>query len=183
MKDLWVLSVRTSLPETCERADELKVSFAVFESFGKAKEAMRAKIKEFAFAKNSMFDGRGRIKYLDKYIKEDDFDDYEEDDVLTVKRLRAIQEALTAAFSGEDAKIDVEDGNYTDWTIAATVEDGEVRFYGDDDGPINGYDPVLRANIFSMEAERDYWLYIDDAFGQDCATSELYIDLKKATVV
>jgi len=50
--------------------------------------------------------------------------------------------------------------------------------YGYDDGPCNGYDPKIATNMFDMTEEKDYYLYVDDMFGQD-ASSELYIDLKK----
>ena len=62
MKNIWVLSLRTSLPETCELFGEMTPEFYAFESFEKAKEAFRAKLKALAFQKrSSMFDGNGRL--------------------------------------------------------------------------------------------------------------------------
>lgn len=46
----------------------------------------------------------------------------------------------------------------------------------------NYIDADIAANIFSMQEEKDYFLYINDRFGQDDATSELYIDLKKVSI-
>lgn len=69
------------------------------------------------------------------------------------------------------------------WYIALDIEDlmkifsDEISFCGDDDGPCNGYAPVLRTNMFDMHGENNYFLYIDDLFGQDENTSEFYIDL------
>lgn len=66
--------------------------------------------------------------------------------------------------------------------VAVEVNDNTVRFYGDDDGPCNGYDPILNTNIFSVETEQDYYLYIDLCFGHDSYPPKLFIDLKKVTV-
>ena len=186
MSEIWILSVRTSLPKTCSGARELSVTFDAFDDFEKGKAAFREKIKEFAFSKNAMFDSNGHIKYLSEYIEElnegsaEEEEDY--DGELTGKILSKIQNALKEAFAGNEVKLDIPEGNYTDWMIAVDVSDSMVHFYGDDDGPDNGYDPVLDTNIFSMQQEKNYHLYIDDRFGQGGDTAELYIDLRKATV-
>lgn len=180
MKEVWVLSVRTSLPKVCYSFRDMNLDVRCFDSFPKARGAFRDVVKGFAFTKNAMFCGDGRITYLAKYPG---FDDCEDDEgVLTTERINKIQNALMCAFSGQDIALDIEPGFYTDWMIAATVEENFVSFTGDDDGPCNGYDPVLQTNIFSMEKEQDYYLYINDRFGQEDATSELYIDLKKTFV-
>ena len=182
MKEIWVLSTKTSLPSTSKRSDELKTYISAYDSFEKGREAMREKIKGYAFTKNSMFNGEGKITGLDDYVN--DMDDEEFDDfVLSKKTLVNIQNALIEAFAGRDTALETEDGSYTDWMIAVDVSDNSIRFYGDDDGPCNGYDPVLATNIFSMEEEQDYYLYIDDLFGQDEYSSELYIDLIKTELL
>lgn len=181
MKDIWVLSVRTSLPNACERFGDMKTEFFAFECFEDAKAAFREKIQKMAFSENSMFNGKGQITHFSRYIDDVD-DDFDDEDCLTKNKLSEIQEALIAVFSGVDTKLQIEAGDYTDWMIAVSVQPDSIDFYGDDDGPWNGYDPVLKTNMFSMEKEMDYYLYIDDRFGQDDATSELYIDLKKVTV-
>lgn len=182
MNEIWVLSVRTSLPKVCYAFGDMNLDMQCFDSFQKAKAAFRERLKSLAFTKNAMFDGKGRITYLEKYPKYDDCEEEMSEGVLTDVVINKIQDALVTAFSGQDTAIDLEPGFYTDWMIAATVDDNYVSFCGDDDGPINGYNPLLQTNIFSMEKEQDYYLYIDDRFGQDEATSELYIDLKKVTV-
>lgn len=182
MKEIWVLSVRTSLPKVCYAFGDMKLEMQGFDSFQAAKAAFREKLKGFAFSKNAMFDGKGRITYLDKYPKYDDCEEEMSEGVLTDVVINKIQDALTAAFSGQDTTIDLEPDFYTDWMIAATVDDNYVSFCGDDDGPCNGYDPLLQTNIFSMEKEQEYYLYINDLFGQDDATSELYMDLRKVKV-
>jgi hypothetical protein len=186
MNEIWVLSIRTSLPKVCYAFGDMNLNMQCFDSFEKAKAAFRESLKSFAFTKNAMFDGKGRIKYFDEYIKRVmSYDvDYEDDEgILTGALLAKIQNGLTTAFSGQETNLDIHPDFYTDWMIASTVTDDFVAFCGDDDGPINGYNPVLQTNIFSMEKEQDYYLYIDDRFGQDDATSELYIDLKKVSVL
>ena len=182
MKNTWVLSIKTSLPEVCENRGDLQTSIYTFDSFDEARTALRKALKKYAFSKNSMFDGKGNIIYFHKYIADlaydDDMDEY--DDFLSPKKLRAVERALKNIFKGKDIVPKIKEGFYTDYMIAYTYENGEVSFRGDDDGPCNGYTPVLQTNMFSMEAPQNYYMYIDDAFGQDSASSELYIDLIRA---
>ena len=183
--EMWVLSVRTSLPKECECFGDMKLEIQCFDSFEKAREAFREKIKKLAFSKNAMFNKKGQLIYLNEYVSgfDDDEDDNEEEDgdYLSLKILTRIQDGLTAAFSGQNTKLRIKNGCYTDWMIGVQVKGNSVNFYGDGDGPINCYDPVLKTNIFSMEKEQDYYLYIDDLFGQ-IVSSELYIDLKRVAV-
>ena len=182
MKNTWVLSIRTSLPEVCVSAGKLKTHVFTFESFEDARTALRKALKKYAFSENSMFDEKGNIIYFHKYIADlaydDDMDEY--DDFLSPKKLRAVERALKNIFKGKDIVPKIKEGFYTDYMIAYTYENGEVSFRGDDDGPCNGYTPVLKTNMFSIEAPQHYYMYIDDAFGQDSASSELYIDLIRA---
>ena len=182
MKNTWVLSIRTSLPEVCESHGDLQTSIYTFDSFEEARSALRKVLKKYAFSENSMFDGKGNIIHFHKYITDlaydDDMDEY--DDFLSPKKLRAVERALKNIFKGKDIVPKIKEGFYTDYMIAYTYENGEVSFRGDDDGPCNGYTPVLQTNMFSMEAPQNYYMYIDDAFGQDSASSELYIDLIRA---
>ena len=185
MNEIWVLTIRTSLPKVCESANDLKLTVSAYDSFEKARAAMRAAIKELAFAKNAMFNGEGQIKLLKKYVKEFMNDPEEGEDLdgmLTPQILSGFQNALQKAFSGEDISHGIKCGKYTDWMIGVSVKKDSVRFSGEDDGPCNGINPVLSTNIFSMEKEQDYYLYINDQLGQDDCSSELYIDLKKTTV-
>ena len=181
MKEIWVLSIRTSLPEVCETANDLKLTVIAYDSFEKGKAAMRDAIKSFAFSRNAMFDGEGGLIQMQNYS--DEIGDYEEDYVLTPDVILSIQNTLKQAFAGNDTAFELESGVYTDWMAAASIEKDSIRMYGDDDGPDNGINPVLSTNILSMEKKQDYYLYIDDRFGQDDASSELYIDLKKTAVL
>lgn len=185
MKELWVLTIQTSLPETCYNHDSLKKYFYAFESFEKAREALRQEVKKFAFSENAMFDGEGRLKQLEHYIEnsyEGDNEDDEENGVLIKSVLQRMSNLLQMIFSDQDVKTDLTLGEYTDWSVAVELTENSIRFYGDDDGPINGYDPVLHTNMFSMQEEKDYYLYIDDCFGQDGKSAELYIDMKKVSL-
>ena len=58
MKNTWVLSIRTSLPEVCESHGDLQTSIYTFDSFEAARTALRKVLKKYAFSENSMFDGR-----------------------------------------------------------------------------------------------------------------------------
>ncbi len=182
MNNIWVLTVRTSLPRTCCSASELKTTMTAFDSFDKARDALRAKLKELTFSDNAMFDGNGGIRMLDRYIKDTD-DDYDDEGCLSHRRLQLIRTALRQCFAGKDTVVPLDADTYTDWMIAVEVSGNAIRFFGDDDGPCNGYDPVLATNMFSMEAGQAYYLYIDDCFGQDSATAELYIDLQPVDVL
>ena len=182
MKNTWVLSIKTSLPEACESHGDLKTSIYTFDSFEDARTALRKALKKYAFSKNSMFDGKGNIVHLHSYIEnatDDEDEDYYDDDFLTAKKLRAAERALKNIFKGNDIVPKIKEGFHTDYMIAYTYKNGEISFRGDDDGPCNGYAPVLRTNMFDMLNENNYFLYIDDMLGQDCATSELYIDLTR----
>lgn len=57
MNEIWVLSVRTSLPNNCPTDNSLHPEMEAFDNFEKGLEAMRAKLKELAFSENLMFDG------------------------------------------------------------------------------------------------------------------------------
>lgn len=182
MKNTWVLSIRTSLPEVCESHGDLQTSYFAFSSFEEACTALRKVLKKYAFSENSMFDGKGNIIYLHKYIADlaydDDMDEY--GDFLSPKKLRAVERALKNIFKGNDIVPKIKEGFHTDYMIAYTYKDGEISFRGDDDGPCNGYSPVIKTNMFSLVEPSRYYLYIDDMFGQDSCTSELYIDLIRA---
>ena len=95
-----------------------------------------------------------------------------------------IRDALKKAISGYDVSLDLKNGEYTDCcNMTVRVKNGVIDLYGDYDGPLNQCDPVLKTNIFSMEKEQDYYLYIDDLFGgNDEASSELIVDLIKTTL-
>lgn len=61
MKKIWTVIIKTSLPNTAEDVTELVTSVDAFSDFEAAKAALREKFKDFAFNKNSMFDGKGGI--------------------------------------------------------------------------------------------------------------------------
>lgn len=184
MKEIWVLSIRTALPEVCESANDLKNTVTAYDNFEKGKAAMRDAIKSFAFSRNAMFDGEGGLIQMQKYSEDREGYDYDEEEfVLTPDVLSSIQNTLKQIFAGSDTAFELECGEYTDWMAAASIEKDSIRMYGDDDGPDNGINPVLATNILSMEKEQDYYLYINDRFGQYDASAELYIDLKKTAVL
>lgn len=182
MKEIWVLSVKTSLPDTCFCSADIETTFTAFDSFEKARDAFRKTIHDFAFSQNSMFDGEGNIIYLKRYA-ERALEQQEEDenycaDFLDKEKWNYVSTSLQKICSGEDVDFKMDFDSYFDGMIAINIQNGDMNIYGDEDGPINGYDPNVSTNIFSMKEEKDYFLYIDDMFGQECS-SELYIDLQK----
>ena len=116
MKNTWVLSIRTSLPEVCESHGDLQTSIYTFDSFEGARTALRKVLKKYAFSENSMFDGKGNIIYFHKYITDlvydDDMDEY--DDFLSHKKLRAVERALKNIFKGNDIVPKIKEGFHTD---------------------------------------------------------------------
>lgn len=183
MKEVWVLSVRTSLPKICYNANSLTTTFHAFENFESAKNAFRAKLKEFAFSKNKIFDGSGHIKNLKAYLK--DMPTQEKDDeefgILTNRIVSQIQEGLCSAFEGNDVSLKIKKKKYDDGSISVKISSSEISFEGVDD--LNGYDPVVRTNFLNMDKEQDYYFYVNPLFGyQDDGTAELYVDLKKVTL-
>ena len=102
--------------------------------------------------------------------------------------LESLLDALKQVFSGEDTSPELEEGYFGDFNIGMRFEDDAVAIGSDEDMDFFGGDGdvecdyVLCTNIFSMEEERDYYLYIDDLFGQDEESSKLFIDLKKVFV-
>ena len=186
MKEIWTLIIKTSLPNTAEDVTELDTTVVAFSDFEVAKSTLREKLKNFAFNKNSMFDGQGGIIELDNYCGEldDESDDESDDDdrYITARKMNVIRTAFKNIFEGKDIPLPLKDVEFcVDWMIAFDIKDGEIKFYGYDDGPCNGYDPRIKTNMFDMTEEKDYYLYINDRFGQDDNTSELYIDLIKTT--
>jgi hypothetical protein len=181
MKEIWVLSVRTSLPEV-RNYQAMPTQMFAYDSFPKAREAMRQLLKSYAFSENKMFDGQGNMIYMKQYMDESKaYYEPEEGDILAEDALLG---AFHAIFSGADTTLQLEPGVYDFGLVEVDVGDECVTFEGVDDGPINGYNPLANTNMISMQEEKDYYLYLDDAFGwsEDEASSELYMDLKKVTV-
>lgn len=169
MKEIWTLIIKTQLTPVVR----------AFYSFSEAKDALREALKKLTFKKNEMFDGEGKITRLKQYIdKTVDFKRESDDGILTKEVLNKVQNALCDVFAGKETMADIEEGIYTDYFVAFEYKEGVIRFYGDDDGPCNGYDPTLYTNMFDMTEEKDYFLYIEDAFGQD-VYYRCYVDLKK----
>ena len=187
MKEIWVLSVKTSLPYECVSKDMLGTTFSAFETFSDARNAMRDTMKKLAFSKNAMFDGEGKIIHLNNYINDmeepadADEDEYEEDDFLSKSIMIKIQDALLKLFKVEDTDFALKGCDYTNFMISVTQSFSDIEIVGEYDGPCNGYEPYISTNAFAMKEEKDYYLYIDDLLGQQYS-SELYVDLKKVEI-
>lgn len=191
MKEIWVLTIKTSLPKTCFSYDQLKMTTMAFDSYEKARTAFREKLSDLAFSKNAMFNKRGQITLLNGHISEyaisetelDCSQEEENEKFLSKERLMRLQDALTEAFGGHDTKIGLPNGYYTDaCELSVRIKSGSMRLYGDHEGPCNGCQPLIYTNIFSMAKEKNYFLYINDCFGQEDDSAELYMDLIKVAV-
>lgn len=183
MSKIWILSVKTSLPNVCESPLDLTLTTSAYDSFEKARNALRRVVKGYAFSENSMFDGDGRLTYFQEQIQ-DSLSEAEEEDLgetyLSRERLTFMSECLRAALAGEDVDFELAEDHYDDgcyFSATADYEAGSFSLVGDYEGPCNGINPIIHTNIFSMKEEKDYYLYLDDLFGQDDCSSELYIDL------
>ena len=190
MNTCWVLTIKTSLPRTCDSKGDLRTECLVFDSFQKARAALRDRLKDFAFSRNAMFDGEGKMTHFARYVansyewvEQDEDEDFLDNGWLTAGRMTTLQEALKKVFSGEDMQLPLwEDGYYDDGMVSMEVEGNRIKLIGWDDGPCNGYEPLIATNMFNMVQEGDYYLYLDDMFGLDDCSAELYIDLKKAEI-
>ncbi len=191
MKHVWVLSVRTSLPNTC-RKTPLETKSTVFTDFAAARGAMREAIRGYAFSKNAMFDGDGHLHHLVRYgdcawdPDEKEREEFGEEwclSCITPAFITRFSDALQGVFAGREVSLQGFADEYTDGMLAIDFSKDSVSVYGNDDGPCNGYDPVIRTNCFSMQEEKEYYLYLNDLFGQDEASAELYIELRQAQLL
>ena len=178
MKKIWILSVRTSLPNPCYNADDLCTELFAFESFESARNAFYDKYTELAYSSNEMFEN-GVLRARDYYIDDMLDDDIDDEFFLTKGLCNEIKLAIHRILYKESFGLDIRYGQYDDGMIALKVSKGEIKIFGINDGPINGYDPFIHTNAFDMSEEKDYFLYISDLFGQDDGSSELYIDLQE----
>ena len=54
MKEIWTLIIKTSLPETCKDAGDIKTTVTSYEKFDDAKAAMQKELRQLAFSKNTL---------------------------------------------------------------------------------------------------------------------------------
>lgn len=161
MENIWVLTIKTSLPKTCYSYDDLKTTVMAFDSYEKARSAFREKLRTFAFSKNTMFNKKGQITLLNHHISkyaisEAEFDEGDSQGYLSKECLTKIQNALTDAFAGRDTKIGLPNGYYTDeCDFSVQIKPGSIRLYGDYEGPCNGVQALIYTNIFSMKKEKE----------------------------
>ena len=70
METPWILSVRTSHPKACNNGYDLKLKLYAFETFAEARDSMRKVVNSFAFTKNKMFDGKGKLVRMKEFARE-----------------------------------------------------------------------------------------------------------------
>ncbi len=187
MQGKWKLLIKTSLPYVCKSTEDLKEESFTFENFDSARQYLRDKLKEYAYSKNSMFDGKGNMIYFKKcldnaWIPTDDDIIYE--DHLTKTVFAEIYNSYKAIFEGKDTDISGYLPFYTDYSMVIRFKNGTMTIGGGDEGVLNGITPKFSTNMFDMREEKDCFLYVDDYFGfwEQDISSELYIDLKKVDI-
>lgn len=178
---IWTLVIKTSLPGACERIEDVKTTVEAFDCFEKARSALRSKLKSYAFSKNAMFDGDGRITSFSEYYKNMNLyqsagEKHKTNGHLYPYIVKTIQDAMVNVFAGNDIALQQANGMYCDSLIEVNIDDNTLRVSANLSGPMDDCAPTLNTNIFSMEKERNYYLYIDDMFGQN-VSSMLSIDL------
>lgn len=183
MKEIWVMTERSDIfyggeydyqNYDFENYDSGCRAFADFET---AKKAFRERIKRIAETDSSMFEN-GVIKNLKKYFDHSPFDYIDTDD---------LSEGLTRFFTDPTFEIpaeEIDDMEETDYMVAIQINDGELLVRGDDDGPINGVNPYIKINCFTMDdPNKDYCIHIDDGFLMDRNfTSQLFLELRKTEI-
>ena len=190
MNEIWVLSVKTSLPNVRHDEEMLKTDFYAFSSFEKAREALRKLLKDFAFSNNSMFDGEGNMTYLKTYLDEiKEYEDEneelsEDDDWLNSLIAGKLLQMFHQIFRGEDCTVKLSPGVCLDAMILLEITEEAISCVGTGEGQFNGYSPLIMTNMLCMQEEKDYYLYLDDMLGANAtdASSELYMDLKKIVI-
>jgi hypothetical protein len=172
----------------CAWSKDLAVTFQAFDSFAKGRDALRQTVRRLAFSENSMFDGDGNLIYFQDYIKDcyeytqEEREQSRDSDFLDKGTLECVADALKRAFAGEDVKVHLRHRRYDDDMIMLENIDNSLSVTGYGDGLYNDCLPDIQTNIFSMQEEKPYYLYINDHFGRRDCSSELYIDLRKAAV-
>ena len=181
----WKLTIKTSLPNVCYGEQDLKTSVFWFDDFETARDALRAKLKEYAFSfDNDMFDGFGNLIYMKKYMtmiqEEDVLFDEMRPEWFCGKMAVTLLDILRYICRGQDVNFPYEYGPCSNADIEAVFYRDLVTVCGTEEGAFNGYAPKIDTNMMTMEKPQNYHLYIDDMFGQGNwmqASSELYMDL------
>ena len=179
-RTIWILSIKTSLPEYCRDAGSLRTSIFAFDTFAEARVALLKALKHYAYSKNNLFDGCGYLNNYGKYFWDDTIDDPPEDaQHVSPEKSRHlyIRDLFHRMFDGEDVTPELERAR-DNGVVFFTYDDGQFRLYGDEGHPFWGTVPTIKTNMFSMEKEQNYYLYLHQFFGEDY-TSDLYIDLQK----
>lgn len=181
----WKLTVKTSLPNVCYGEEDLVTSSVFFDDFGRARAALRAELRELAFSRNEMFDGYGNIIYMEKYmimimLEDDEIGDDLLQGWFSGETAMTVLKVFSCILEGKDVDFDFVCGSYFNQDIEVEINKHTIGIHGTGEGKVNGYDPQVDTNLLSMQEEKDYYLYINDWFGQWAdASSELYIDLEK----
>ena len=155
----WKLTIKTSLPNVCYGEEDLVTSTFTFDDFETARAALRAKLREFAFSHNEMFDGYGSMIHMEKYMDMIKREDGEIDDPLpgwfTGKIAVALLNIFSCIFKEKDVDISIPFGRYFNADIEADFAHDSITIRGTGEGVVNGYNPKIDTNLLSMQEEKD----------------------------
>lgn len=177
MKEIWILSIRTSLPGSCVTESELSSEFFAYDTFEKAREALYDKYMELVYERGGEMFENGVLICLDDYIDSIiEPDIYEKHDFFLTKELcNKVKMALHYMLYKKRVELDIPNGRYSDGAIELSVEGDRIELCSAD-----FYATILCTNALDMTEQGDYYLYIDDSFSKQSEYCKLYIDLKQA---
>ena len=177
----WTVLIRTSLPEVCKTKLDLKMEAYSFETFEGARDKAREVLNRITTVKNSMFDEDGNLTELKNHFN-DHFGEFGDDPLKQVAF--DILEIIKQICRGKDTvppdwlyETDAFGSCYYDGIINVkpVLPDGFIVTrdeYGDGD-------PLITTNMISMIKEKEYFLCINDMFGYNDYSSELYLNIIK----
>ena len=201
MRKMWIIDFKTSLPYSEYEFFKTANEMYAYDSFDKARKAAKRILSKYAFKKNGMFDGAGRItalvdfaNYILPSMIEEDNVGLEEFDEYGHSMLLDVSDIIAKICAGEDASIIAnkwKNKHYSYTRECFGFKDWEfsVKFYSDHFELKSskavlfdwaGINPIIGSNMVLMDDEdKHYYLYVNDLFGQkNRYNSVLFFDLQ-----
>ena len=153
----------------------IEIKGFAFESIDDALIKARNILSEYGLQNKYMFDGKGNIKSINKYIK-DSLNTFSDDKTIcnNIKRLLEIVNniVLNKAEPSTNA-------SYNDGLVKAYYRNDKLDITSTEEGCYNGYQPEIHTNIINNNEYNHLYFYIKDDFGEDYSNNinELYIDV------
>lgn len=177
MSKIWVLTWKRQKSNEDGELNEknVKKGCLLYTDFASASADFRDKVREFVTAGNSTMLRNFHKGMRDSFFEWDENDnaiDRSEDMFSLVKKVMLFDPSLTR--KNFPANIDQYDGMMSLKTKKGKVPC--VEMLGIEEGPCNGYEPLLLTNAVFMENQDiDYYCYVRDLF--DCKYTDVKVDL------